>query len=124
VKIQLVGFGVNSEAGFITKYCMVVLWSPSYDEGLLKSGQSEVSFKDRNFGRLAPSLTVTVKNPILLSIPVCYVVTASNGLILGALIINHSGCKHHFSAWVGEPPLWLHYCFSSLVKTMHFSARL
>jgi len=83
----------------------------------LKSGQSEVSFKDRNFGRLAPSLTVTVKNPILLSIPVCYVVTASNGLMLGALIINHSGCKHHFSAWVGEPLLWLLYCFSSLVKT-------
>jgi len=34
--------------------------------------------------------------PSLFSIPVCYVVTVAYGLMLGSLIINHNGCKHHF----------------------------
>ncbi len=34
--------------------------------------------------------------PDLLSMPVCYIVTAAYGLMLGSLIINHNGCKHHF----------------------------
>ena len=34
--------------------------------------------------------------PSLLSVPVCYVVTVAYGLMLGSLIINHNGCKHHF----------------------------
>ena len=34
--------------------------------------------------------------PNLLSLPVCYIVTAAYGLMLGSLIINHNGCKHHF----------------------------
>lgn len=34
--------------------------------------------------------------PSLLMIPVCYIVTISYGLMLGSLIINHNGCKHHF----------------------------
>lgn len=34
--------------------------------------------------------------PNLLTMPVCYIVTAAYGLMLGSLIINHNGCKHHF----------------------------
>ena len=34
--------------------------------------------------------------PNLFSIPICYVVTAAYALMLGSLIINHNGCKHHF----------------------------
>jgi len=34
--------------------------------------------------------------PSLFSMPVCYVVTVAYGLMLGSLIINHNGCKHHF----------------------------
>lgn len=34
--------------------------------------------------------------PSLLSVPICYVVTAAYGLMLGSLIIDHNGCKHHF----------------------------
>jgi len=34
--------------------------------------------------------------PSLLSMPVCYIVTIAYGLMLGSLIINHNGCKHHF----------------------------
>lgn len=34
--------------------------------------------------------------PSLLNIPVCYLVTIGYGLMLGSLIINHNGCKHHF----------------------------
>ena len=34
--------------------------------------------------------------PSLLFVPVCYIVTVAYGLMLGALIINHSGCKQHF----------------------------
>lgn len=34
--------------------------------------------------------------PSLLSVPVCYVVTVAYALMLGSLIINHNGCKHHF----------------------------
>ena len=34
--------------------------------------------------------------PSLFSLPICYIVTAAYGLMLASLIINHSGCKHHF----------------------------
>ena len=34
--------------------------------------------------------------PSLFSVPVCYVVTVAYALMLGSLIINHNGCKHHF----------------------------
>ena len=34
--------------------------------------------------------------PSLLSMPVCYIVTAAYALMLASLIINHNGCKHHF----------------------------
>lgn len=34
--------------------------------------------------------------PSLLGVPVCYIVTVAYGLMLGSLIINHNGCKHHF----------------------------
>lgn len=34
--------------------------------------------------------------PNILMMPVCYVVTAAYGLMLGSLIINHNGCKHYF----------------------------
>ncbi len=34
--------------------------------------------------------------PNLLSMPVCYVVTGAYALMLGSLLINHNGCKHHF----------------------------
>lgn len=34
--------------------------------------------------------------PSLLSMPVCYIVTVAYALMLGSLIINHNGCKHHF----------------------------
>ena len=34
--------------------------------------------------------------PSLLMVPACYVVTVAYGLMLGSLIINHNGCKHHF----------------------------
>ena len=34
--------------------------------------------------------------PSLLTVPVCYIVTVAYGLMLGSLIINHNGCKHHF----------------------------
>ena len=34
--------------------------------------------------------------PSLLSVPVCYIVTVAYGLMLGSLMINHNGCKHHF----------------------------
>jgi len=34
--------------------------------------------------------------PSLLSMPVCYIVTIAYGLMLGSLIVNHNGCKHHF----------------------------
>lgn len=34
--------------------------------------------------------------PSIFSLPICYVVTAAYGLMLGSLIINHNGCKHHF----------------------------
>lgn len=34
--------------------------------------------------------------PNLFSMPVCYVVALAYGLMLGSLIINHNGCKHHF----------------------------
>ena len=33
--------------------------------------------------------------PSLLSVPVCYVVTAAYALMLGSLFISHNGCKHH-----------------------------
>ncbi|MBX2837793.1 MAG: hypothetical protein KTR35_13120 [Gammaproteobacteria bacterium] len=39
--------------------------------------------------------------PSLLNIPVCYLVTIGYGLMLGSLIINHKGCKHHFSVLDG-----------------------
>lgn len=34
--------------------------------------------------------------PSIGPIPVCYVVTLAYALMLGSLIINHRGCKHHF----------------------------
>lgn len=34
--------------------------------------------------------------PSLLWVPVCYIVTAAYALMLGSLIVNHNGCKHHF----------------------------
>ena len=34
--------------------------------------------------------------PSFFTIPVCYIVTVAYGLMLGSLIVNHSGCKHHF----------------------------
>lgn len=34
--------------------------------------------------------------PSLLGLPVCYVVTIAYALMLGSLIINNNGCKHHF----------------------------
>lgn len=34
--------------------------------------------------------------PNLLFMPVCYIVSVAYGLMLGSLIINHNGCKHHF----------------------------
>lgn len=34
--------------------------------------------------------------PSLLSVPVCYIVTGAYALMLGSLIVNHNGCKHHF----------------------------
>lgn len=34
--------------------------------------------------------------PNLFMLPVCYVVTVAYALMLGSLIINHNGCKHHF----------------------------
>jgi len=37
-----------------------------------------------------------VSCPALFAVPICYVVTAAYGLMLGSLIINHHGCKHHF----------------------------
>ncbi len=52
--------------------------------GFLSAGK--VSFD--NMGGLAC--------PSLFSVPVCYIVTIAYGLMLGSLIINHDGCKHHF----------------------------
>ena len=34
--------------------------------------------------------------PSFFSVPVCYVVMLAYGLMLGSLVINHNGCKHHF----------------------------
>ena len=34
--------------------------------------------------------------PSLFAIPVCYIITFAYGLMLGSLIVNHGGCKHHF----------------------------
>ncbi len=34
--------------------------------------------------------------PNIFHVPICYVVTAAYGLMLGALIFNHNGCKHYF----------------------------
>ncbi len=34
--------------------------------------------------------------PSLLLLPVCYVVNFAYALMLGSLLINHNGCKHHF----------------------------
>ena len=34
--------------------------------------------------------------PQLLNVPVCYVVLLAYALMLGSLIINHHGCRHHF----------------------------
>jgi len=34
--------------------------------------------------------------PSLLLMPVCYVVNFAYALMLGSLLINHTGCKHHF----------------------------
>jgi len=34
--------------------------------------------------------------PHIASIPICYVVLVAYGLMLGSLVINHGGCKHHF----------------------------
>lgn len=34
--------------------------------------------------------------PHLFFIPICYVVLVAYGFMLASLIINHSGCKHHF----------------------------
>jgi len=33
--------------------------------------------------------------PHIIAIPVCYVVLAAYGLMLGSLVINHHGCKHY-----------------------------
>jgi len=34
--------------------------------------------------------------PYIFNIPICYVVLAAYGLMLGSLIVNHNGCKHYF----------------------------
>jgi hypothetical protein len=34
--------------------------------------------------------------PSLFAVPVCYIVTVAYGFMLGSLIVNHNGCKHHF----------------------------
>lgn len=34
--------------------------------------------------------------PHLFFVPICYLVLIAYGLMLASLIINHSGCKHHF----------------------------
>jgi hypothetical protein len=34
--------------------------------------------------------------PYLFMIPICYVVLAAYALMLASMIINHSGCRHHF----------------------------
>ncbi len=34
--------------------------------------------------------------PHLFAVPICYVVTIAYGLMLGSLMINNKGCKHHF----------------------------
>ena len=50
----------------------------------------------------ASALQISIENisgvacPNIFAIPVCYVVTIAYGLMLGSLIINHNGCKHHF----------------------------
>lgn len=48
------------------------------------------------------ALLVSIENitgaacPNIFSVPICYVVAAAYGLMLGSLTINHNGCKHHF----------------------------
>lgn len=53
--------------------------------------------------------------PSLLSVPVCYVVTLAYGLMLGSLIINHNGCKHHFFS-VGWGIAFVIALFASLAE--------
>jgi len=48
------------------------------------------------------ALSISVNNingnpcPHIVFVPICYVVLVAYGLMLGSLIINHGGCKHHF----------------------------
>lgn len=49
-------------------------------------GVAKVSLDNFN-GTACPNLFLT---------PVCYIVMVAYGLMLGSLIINHNGCKHHF----------------------------
>ena len=53
--------------------------------------------------------------PNILMMPVCYVVTAAYGLMLGSLIINNNGCKHYFFC-IGWSVAFIIAAFASLVE--------
>jgi len=53
--------------------------------------------------------------PSLFSIPVCYIITFAYGLMLGSLIVNHGGCKHHFFC-MGWGIAFVFAVFGSLVE--------
>jgi len=53
--------------------------------------------------------------PNILMMPICYVVTAAYGLMLGSLILNHNGCKHYFFC-IGWSVAFIIAAFASVVE--------